>query len=86
MRLAMRSLPKKMRPEQHKSAHFLFLPVFFPADSRSPPECAPHSKAIESLMHFWLRLFFRPSDLGAFVLVIIVLNGHSGGGVVGRFS
>ena len=55
-----------------KIAHFLFLPVFFPADSRSPPECAPHSKAIKSLMQFWLRFLFRSSGLGAIALVIFV--------------
>ena len=48
------------------------LPAFFPADSRSPPDCTPHSKAIKSLMRFWMRLFFRPSEHCDFVLVNIL--------------
>ena len=60
--LVMRSLPRKLRPEQQKSCTYFCFPCFFPADSRSPPECTTHSKAIKRLMRFWLRLFF-PSYL-----------------------
>ena len=61
-----------MRPEQRKKRTKVSSPCFFPADSRSPPECAPHSKAIKTFMRFRLRLFFRPSELRAFVLVNIL--------------
>jgi hypothetical protein len=44
--------------EQHKSRTFYFLPAFFSATSRVLPECTPHSKVIQKLMRFGLRLFF----------------------------
>ena len=56
--LVMRSLPRKMRPEQQKTRTLFRSLCVFPADSRSPPECTPHSKAIKNLMRYWLRLFF----------------------------
>ena len=59
--LVMRSLPRKMRPEQRKPLTYFCSLCFFQGDSRSPPDFAPHSKAIKILMRFWLRVFFRPS-------------------------
>ncbi len=79
--LVMRSLPRKMRPEQQKSCTYFCSPCFFPADSRPPPECTPHSKALNQLMRFWLRLFFSvlPNSVPS-VFVIFAYYGHSGGG------
>ncbi len=56
--LVMRSLPRKMRPEQRKPLTNFCSLCFFQGDSRSPPDFAPHSKAIKTLMRYWLRIFF----------------------------
>ena len=67
-----------------KTRKFVYSPCFFSADSRSPPECASHSKAIKKLMRFRLRLFFSSFLTPCFrSLMIFVYYGHSGGGVVG---
>ena len=50
--------PEENETRTTKKRTFSFSPCFFPADSRSPPECAPHSKAIKSLTRVWLRLLF----------------------------
>ena len=56
--LVMRSLPRKMRPELRKPLTYFCSPCFFQAGSRSPPDFASHSKAIKTLMRFWLRVIF----------------------------
>ena len=79
--LVMRSLPRKMRPEQQQNTHTFCSPCFFPASSRSPPECTPHSKATKKVMRLRLRLFFPFFLTPCFrSLMIFVLYGHSSGG------
>ena len=86
MCIVMGLLPKKMRPDQQKTRTFFSSPCFFPADSRSHPECAPHSKAIKPLMRFRLRLFFSSFRTPCLRSGKYIEYCHSGGGVVGRFS
>ena len=50
--------PEENESRTTRNAHIFCSPCFFPADSRFPPECTPHSKVIKILMRFWLRLFF----------------------------
>ena len=78
--------PEENETRTTKIAHIYFLSVFFLRIPVLLPNAPPIVKQSNTRCGSACVFFFRLTELRAFVLVICIQCGHSGGGVVERIS